>query len=54
MEKLSFSLRTQGCFRNFVELNSPLDGSSADSLQTIVSVEGLREVQFGKAGLVYG
>jgi len=54
MEQLSISLRLQGCFKNFVELNSPLDVTSADPLQTIVSAEGLSKVQFGTAGLVYG
>lgn len=54
MEQLSFTLRTQECFKNFVELNSPLNGASADPLQTTVGAEGLREVQFGTAGLLYG
>lgn len=49
-----FFLRTEGCFKNFVELNSPLDEAYADPLQTIVSVKGLRGLQFGTTGLVYG
>jgi len=52
-KQLSVFLRKQGCFKNSVELISPLDGASADPLHTIVSVEGLHGVQFGTTGLVY-
>jgi len=53
MEQSSFTLRTQGCFKNSAELILPLDGASPDPLQTIVTVEGLRGLQFGTTGLVY-
>jgi hypothetical protein len=45
-EKLP-SLRTRGYFKNSVNLSSPLDGPSADRLQTIFGVQVLRGVQFG-------